>query len=137
MARTRSLSNLKREALRLAVALANPKSMSFAPVLVSMMLPGFRSRWTTPRLVGFLQTLRRFRFAYFSNCSGGKRPLPQTIGQSLAFEKFHDQDNRLHPGGRHRERADIGMIQRRDGARFAIEALLWLRGFRTDEKAES
>ena len=27
---------------------ANPKSSSFAPALVSMMLPGFRSRWMIP-----------------------------------------------------------------------------------------
>ena len=27
---------------------ANPKSSSFAPVFVSMMLPGFKSRWTIP-----------------------------------------------------------------------------------------
>jgi hypothetical protein len=31
-----------------AATLARPKSSSFAPVRVSMMLPGFRSRWTTP-----------------------------------------------------------------------------------------
>ena len=28
--------------------LASPKSSSLAPLLVSMMLPGFRSRWTMP-----------------------------------------------------------------------------------------
>jgi hypothetical protein len=31
-----------------ACGFANPKSISFAPDLVSMMLPGLRSRWTTP-----------------------------------------------------------------------------------------
>ena len=28
--------------------LANPKSISFAPDFVSMMLPGFKSRWMMP-----------------------------------------------------------------------------------------
>jgi hypothetical protein len=36
-----------------ATDLANPKSMSFAAVFVSMMLPGFRSRWMTPLLCAF------------------------------------------------------------------------------------
>ena len=30
------------------LAFANPKSSNFAPDFVSMMLPGFRSRWTIP-----------------------------------------------------------------------------------------
>ena len=36
-------------ALIVAVSgLANPKSISFAPDFVSMMLPGFKSRWMMP-----------------------------------------------------------------------------------------
>ena len=31
------------------VARARPKSISFAPLRVSITLPGFRSRWTIPR----------------------------------------------------------------------------------------
>ena len=30
------------------LAFASPKSSSFTPPFVSMMLPGFRSRWTMP-----------------------------------------------------------------------------------------
>ena len=30
------------------LAFANPKSSNFAPDFVSMMLPGFKSRWTIP-----------------------------------------------------------------------------------------
>ena len=38
------------ERLPLPGAIARPKSRSFAPVLLSMMLPGLRSRWTMPAL---------------------------------------------------------------------------------------
>ena len=37
----------------LSAGLAKPKSSSFTPDFVSMMLPGFTSRWTTPALCAF------------------------------------------------------------------------------------
>jgi hypothetical protein len=55
-------------------ALAKPKSMSLGPVLVSMMLLGFRSRCTTP-LRWALSSPSQILIPHFRTCSGGSGPL--------------------------------------------------------------
>ena len=58
-----------------------------------------------------------------------QRPLGQAVGQRLAFQILHDQVVGAVLVSDVVERADVGMIQRRDGPRFAVEALLGLRVF--------
>ena len=71
-------------------ALARPKSISLAPVLVSMMLPGFKSRCTTPLRCAF-SSPSQISVPYFKTCSMGIRALVQTVCQGLTFQVFHDQ----------------------------------------------
>ena len=56
-----------------AVGLARPKSSNFAPVEVSMMFPGFRSRCTIPARCA-LSSAYAICAPYFSTCSGGSGP---------------------------------------------------------------
>ena len=56
-----------------AVAFARPKSISFAPLFVSMMLPGLRSRWVTPVLCA-LSSPSQISIPYFRTCSSGSGP---------------------------------------------------------------
>ena len=58
-------------------------------------------------------------------------PCQQPVGQCLSFQKFHHQkvDSILVPYVV--QRADVGMVQGRDRARFAVESLL---GFKVVRK---
>ena len=47
----------------------------------------------------------------------------EALGQCFTFEVLHDQKVRAAVGADVMERADVGMIQARDGFRFALEAL--------------
>ena len=49
---------------------------------------------------------------------------PQTVGQRLALQIFHDQIADIILLSHVVEMADIGMTQRRDGASFAVKAFL-------------
>ena len=60
----------------------------------------------------------------------GQRPLAQTVRQSLAFQVFHHQVINPILMSNIVERADVGMIQGRDRARFAVEPLLGFWVFR-------
>ena len=55
------------------VALASPKSISFAPVLLSIMLPGFKSRWITPFLRAECSP-SQISTPCFNTCSVGRGP---------------------------------------------------------------
>ena len=44
------------------MSFASPKSSTFAPCSVSMMLPGLRSRWTIPTSVGAIERATRSRW---------------------------------------------------------------------------
>ena len=62
------------DGVALAVAVfASPKSISFAPVFVSMMFPGFRSRCVTPPRCAF-SSPSQISIPYFNTCSGGSGP---------------------------------------------------------------
>ena len=102
--------------------LGQPKSISFAPVFVSMMLPGFRSRWMTPLLCAFSNP-SHISLAYFSSGSAGQRALAQPVSKSLAFEKLHYQKINAILVADVVERANVGMVQRRNGSSLAVKAL--------------
>ena len=51
----------------------SPKSSSLAPVLVSMMLPGFRSLWTTPFRWAWSRAVA-ISMAILRSCSVGRGP---------------------------------------------------------------
>ena len=101
--------------------LARPKSSSLTPLDVSMMLPGFRSRWTMPA--------RCAAASASAICRVGQRlaerqlAAPQPRGQRLAIEVFHHQEVDAILVTDVEQRTDVGMRQRRDRARLAIEAL--------------
>jgi hypothetical protein len=69
---------------------AKPKSISFAPALVSMMFAGFRSRWIMP-CDAPSPAPARFPFQS-SELDPEAAALRQPLGQSLAFEIFHHQE---------------------------------------------
>lgn len=58
-----------------------------------------------------------------STCSRGKgkRSVLQTIDERLAFDELHDQEPALPLAPHVEQRADAGVVQRRDGARLALE----------------
>ena len=113
-------SGLKIERLTGVTALARPKSISLAPDLVSMMLPGFRSRWTTP-----LRWARSSPSAISAPDAEyllqRERTFDQARTQRLAFQILHHQvaDSVLLADVI--ELADVGVIERRNGARLALE----------------
>ena len=80
-------------------------------------------------LVRALQPLANFN-PVFQNLLGRQRSLAQAIGQRLAFQTFHHQEVHAILMPHIVQRANVGMVQRRDGARLAIEALLGFRIFR-------
>ena len=92
---------------------ANPKSTSLTPCFVTRMLAGFRIAMCDTVAMGVVQGL--------ADLCG----IPQGIvrreraPQRLAVDQLHDQVI----GADVVQRADVGMIQRGDGAGFALEAL--------------
>jgi hypothetical protein len=105
------------------VGRARPKSRSFAPVEVSMMLPGFRSRCTTP-LRCALSSASAICIPYFNTCSSGRGPFLHPLCQCFSLHELHHQviDPILTPNVM--QHTDVWMIQARDGFGFALEALL-------------
>src|ERR1700724_1136586 len=95
-----------------ATGFANPKSSSFAPVVVSITFPGFRSRCTTP-LRCALSNPSAICAPYFNTCSSGIGPLP---ADSPAFlpPRTPSPDSSYHPGyPRHTTRKCLGDSIRR------------------------
>ena len=102
----------------------SPKSRSLAPPGVSIMLPGFKSRWTTPGRCA-RSSASAIPMAYRSDKSLAEKALRETRRRVLAFHELHDQVvGRAPVAADIEEHAYIGMIERRhrDGFRFALEA---------------
>ena len=103
---------------------ASPKSSSFAPVFVSMMLAGLRSRCDDPlpmRLVERVGNLGR-RSSALPRCgtgpfSGGP------LGEGFALQIRHDDEVRAVGVADVVDAADVRMVERRDGSRLAVEPL--------------
>ena len=101
---------------------ANPKSRSFAPAVVSMMLPGLRSRWTIPCRCGLVQRIR-YLDGDLQRLIQRQRAFLQPLCQRLPLQVLHDQevDPVLTPDVM--ERADMRMVQAGNGLRLALEPL--------------
>ena len=105
---------------------ARPKSSSFTPAFVSMMLAGFRSRCTTPRACA-AASASAISMPNVQRLLNRQRPARQPRGQRLALEQFHHQERHVDAVDRRRadvvQRADVRMVQAGDAARLALEPL--------------
>ena len=85
------------------------------------MLPGFRSRWTMPFSWAAIEGVGNLpRDAEGFVQSGAA--LARAIGERGTLDELHHQV----VGADVVQRADVGMIQRGDGAGFALKALIEL-----------
>src|SRR5258707_12614519 len=80
--------------------------------------------------VGAFETLTNIG-AVFQDLGNGKRAFGQAVGQGFAFQKFHDKVVGAVLVADIVKSADVGVVQGRDSAGFAIEALF---GFGTLRK---
>ena len=101
---------------------ASPKSRSLAPPFVSITLPGFRSRWTTPSVVRLVERIadlardgQRFRDGDWSAADASR--------QRLAFQMLEHEEERALIVADVVQRADVRMVQAADRARFALESI--------------
>ena len=89
------------------------------------MLAGLRSRWTMPCLVRRFEgigDLPREDYCFTERYRASR----DTLGQSRAFHQLHHQAaRRLRSRQNH---GDIGMVQRRQHLRFALETAPYGRG---------
>ena len=97
---------------RLGLIFARPKSRSFTPCGVTRIFAGFRSRWINALLVRGFQGVQNLRSVFDGLRRGERTP------ERSAIDVLHHQVIRADVV----ERADVGMIQRGHGARFALEA---------------
>ena len=102
---------------------ARPKSMSLVPDLVSMMLPGLKSRCTMPARWA-ISKASATSIPIFSEFRERQRAPAQAVGKRLAVEELHDQEVGAVLRADVVEMADVRMIQRGNGAGFALETLL-------------
>ena len=103
-------------------SLANPKSSSFVPDLVSMMLPGFRSRWVMP-LRCALSSASAISMANCSTWSIGSAPFSRRCASVSPSRYSITRKSMSVLMAGVVERADVRMIQAGDGLCFALEAL--------------
>src|SRR2546428_12418526 len=102
-----------------AIALARPKSRSFTPDLVSITLPGFRSRCTIPsvRLVERVGNLH----SVAERLPERERALLHAVRQRLAFQELHDQIVGLPLAADVVQGADVRVGELRDRFRLPLE----------------
>ena len=104
-----------------SIAFASPKSSTFTvPSGRTLMFAGFRSRWMIPCSCA-ASSASAICFAIGSASSSGIGSACDALRQVLALDQLHDE--RVHATGLLRGRGcgDVGMIQRREGLRFARE----------------
>ena len=99
-----------------------------------MTLPGFRSRWVMPARCA-LSSADAISIAVLSAWSSGSAPFVKPVRQRLAFEILHDEERGAVLLAHVVQRADVRMIELRDRAGFAIEALAELRDRRRAPRA--
>src|SRR5215472_1707818 len=93
---------------------ASPKSSSFAPIGVSMMFPGFKSRCTTPLPCALSS----------ASAICAQRPFRQPLCQCLPFQTLHHQIVDSFLVADIMEHANMWMIETRNDPGFALEPLL-------------
>ena len=105
-----------------AAAFASPKSSTFTtPSGVILMFAGFRSRWTIPFSCAASSASAICR-AMVSASASGSGPARDAVGQRLALDQFQHQRADAVRLFEAVDRADVRMIERREHARFALEA---------------
>ena len=104
-----------------ANGLARPKSRSLAPDLVSITLPGFRSRCTTPARCAF-SSASAMSIAIFSTCSVARGPFFRRSASVSPSRILHHQEVGAVLMAYVVQHADVRMLQLRDDFGFALEA---------------
>ena len=114
-------------ARRRHAALARPKSRILAwPRLVTKMLAGLMSRWMMP-LAWAASRASAISMASCEQDVDLERTAVDAVLQGHAFEKLHGDEGLAVVFADLVDGADVGMVQRRGGAGFALEALERLR----------
>ena len=108
------------------VALARPKSSSLAPDLVSMIFPGFRSRWRIP-LRCALSRPDAICEPYLQTCSNGSGPLRRRFSSVSPSQQLHHQEIDTILVAYVMEGTDVWVVERRDGPGFLFKATPCLR----------
>ena len=93
---------------------ASPKSSSFTPAAVSMMLPGFKSRWTMPCWC-MASSASAIWMATFSASVERSAPRASRCRERLAFEILHHQEDSAILPADVVQGADVRMVE---GARW-------------------
>ena len=111
-------------------AFASPKSKIFGPRAVSMMFAGLMSRCTMPFACAASERVGERRRDLDDFRHRQWRAL-QAAMQCVPFEQLHREIRGAIGAARADvvNRADVRMVQRRDGARFAPEPLEQRRGY--------
>ena len=101
---------------------AMPKSRILArPSLVRKMLSGLMSRWMMPFACAAARPSAIWQAISTAFC-GCERAGAQPFGERLALEQLRDRVGHGAEGARVVDREDVRVIERRDGARLAVEA---------------
>src|SRR5271169_2416977 len=103
-----------------ACSLASPKSSNLAPALVSMTLPGFRSRWTIP-LRCALSRASAISIA-MRRVSSGVSGLRAIRADNVSPSRYSITRKSAPSWADVVEHTDVGMLQAGDGLCLALEA---------------
>ena len=101
---------------------ARPKSSSFTPCGVRNTFDGLRSRWTMPRACSAASAARMPR-PIGQRLGDAQRPALQPLGQRLALEQLHGDEQLAVVLADLVELADVRVVDARRGPRLAPEAL--------------
>ena len=101
---------------------ATPKSSTLiVPAAVILMFDGFKSRWMIPLLCA-ASSAAAMPEAHRNASRSGIGPLKEALLQRLSFDELENQEWRVLSLDDVEERADVGMVDLRDEARFALKA---------------
>ncbi len=103
-----------------ATSFARPKSSNLAPALVSMTLPGFRSRWMTPCRCA-AASASAISVAIIRRAVAWQRSLLQALCERFAGQVFHDQEHRAFVLANIVQAANVRVARAGDGSRFTLE----------------
>ena len=107
---------------------ARPKSRIFTrPSLASMMFSGLRSRWTTPAACAAARPSATCAAISISLRTGTRLAVKQRA-ERFAFEEFADDVLLADLDAEIVDGDDVGVIERGDGAGFALEAAAEIGG---------
>ncbi len=109
--------------LRCGIILARPKSTTFTwPRLVMKMLPGLMSRWRMPSVCA-ASSASATVMAMSMTRSTGQRPGAEDLVERRPVDQLHDDEAAAFVLADVVEGADVGVVEGRGGAGFALEPL--------------